>query len=201
MRTYSVIGVLPGIEPGVAGYAALHAWSVNDPGRFWQSIADYFDIEFSRRGDGRALAKRALPGAIWFPGYELNYAEHALRHARGTAVVSRDESGARREMSFDELRDAVGRCRVGLVGLGVKRGDAVVAYLGNSEEAVIAFLACASLGAIWSSCPPEFGASTVLDIEVDAPPDLGIGLSVATSGGVEIAGAQGQTFGRIARRT
>lgn len=155
--------VLPGIEPGVEGYAALHDWSVNDPSRFWQSIADYFAVKFSRQAQGAALARRALPGAIWFPGSELNYAEHALRHATGIAIVSRDEGGARREMSFDDLRDAVGRCRAGLVGLGVQRGDAVVGYLGNSEEAVVAFLACASLGAIWSSCPPEFGANTVLD--------------------------------------
>ena len=110
------------------------------------------------------LGNRSLPGAEWFPGATLNYAEHALsRGGSETALICRSEAGPRRELSRDDLRREVATARAGLQRLGVGAGDRVVAYLPNSAEAAIAFLAAASLGAIWSSCPPEFGVDSVLD--------------------------------------
>jgi acetoacetyl-CoA synthetase len=114
-----------------------------------------------------ALAERAMPGARWFPGATLNYAEHALAGATtrplDVAVVARSQSRAPQELTWSELADAVARCRAGLVRLGVGPGDRVAAYLPNVPETAIAFLATASLGAIWSSCAPEFGVRSVVD--------------------------------------
>ncbi|MEA2456161.1 MAG: acetoacetyl-CoA synthetase, partial [Thermoleophilaceae bacterium] len=106
-----------------------------------------------------------MPGAEWFPGTRLNYAEHLFRGAREgeTAIVHASESSPLAELSWDELGDQVARCAAGLRRLGVGRGDRVVAYMGNVAETVVAFLATASLGAIWSSCAPEFGTPTVVD--------------------------------------
>lgn len=143
-------------------YGALHRWSVQHPERFWLQLAEFFDVQFHDRGSV-VLPDRAMPGTRWFPGYSLNYAEHALRHTSQTALVYRAERGVRRELSSEQLRDQVYRARAGLRALGVGRGDTVCGYLGNSPEAVVSFLATASLGAIWSSCPPEFGAESVLD--------------------------------------
>ena len=118
-----------------------------------------------------------MPGAEWFPGATLNYAEHALAHGGAEpALVCRSEAGPRRELSRDELRRDVAAARAGLLRLGVGRGDRVVAYLPNGAEAVIAFLATASLGAIWSSCPPEFGVESVLDRFRQIEPKVLIGV-------------------------
>ena len=158
------------------GYDDLWRWSVADLEAFWASIADYFEVRFHAPPE-RVLAKRAMPGARWFPGARLNYAEHAL--ARGgsePALICRNETGARREFSRDDLRREVGAARAGLLRLGVRRGDRVVAYLPNDAEAVIAFLAAASLGAIWSSCPPEFGVESVLDRFRQIEPKVLIGV-------------------------
>ena len=127
-----------------------------------------------------------MPGACWFPGAELNYAEHAL--ARGgpkPALICRGETGVRRKFSRDDLRRDVGAARAGLRRLGVGRGDRVVAYLPNDAEAVIAFLATASLGAIWSSCPPEFGVDSVLDRFRQIEPKVLIGVDGYTYNGRE----------------
>jgi acetoacetyl-CoA synthetase len=145
-----------------ADYEELWRWTVSDLDAFWLSVWRYFDI-----GDPvpeRALAHRTMPGARWFTGARLNYAEHALRGARqGTAVVSVSQSRALEQLSWAELADAVGRARAGLTRLGVGRGDRVAAYLPNIAETVVAFLATASLGAVWSSCAPEFGVRSVVD--------------------------------------
>jgi acetoacetyl-CoA synthetase len=143
-------------------YASLYAWSVSELGQFWTSIADYFGVEFATRA--AAGPSGALPRAHWFEGATLNYAEHALRE-RGdeVALVARSESGPRHVWTRAELARDVACARVGLRRLGVARGDRVVAFLPNGGEALIAFLATASLGAIWSSCAPEFGVSSVLD--------------------------------------
>jgi acetoacetyl-CoA synthetase len=143
-------------------YASLYAWSVSELGEFWTSIADYFGVAFKTRS--AAGPSGALPRAHWFEGSTLNYAEHALRQ-RGAevAVVARSESGARRVWTRAELARDVACARVGLRRLGVTRGDRVAAFLPNGGEALIAFLATASLGAVWSSCAPEFGVSSVLD--------------------------------------
>ncbi|MYF04341.1 MAG: acetoacetate--CoA ligase [Holophagales bacterium] len=158
------------------GYDDLWRWSVADLEAFWASIADYFGIRFHAPPE-RVLADRAMPGARWFPGARLNYAEHALaRGGREPALICRNETGVRREFSRDDLRREVGAARAGLVRLGVERGDRVVAYLPNDAEAVIAFLATASLGAIWSSCPPEFGVDSVLDRFRQIEPKVLIGV-------------------------
>jgi acetoacetyl-CoA synthetase len=146
-----------------ADYDALWRWSTLELGAFWSSLAEYFGVRW-QEPPARALASHAMPGAEWFPGGTLNWAEHCLRGGAETpAVIYRSESGERRVWSYGELRDEVTRVRAGLARLGVARGDRVAGYLANTPEAVAALLACASLGAIWSSCPPEFGAAAVLD--------------------------------------
>jgi acetoacetyl-CoA synthetase len=144
-------------------YDNLWRWSVDDLDGFWQSVWDHFGLE-SATPTGPALARREMPGARWFPGATLNYAAHALRaEPVGPAVVARSQSRGPVELTMAELRDQVARCRAGLAGLGVGRGDRVAAYLPNIPETLVAFLATASLGAIWSSCAPEFGARSVVD--------------------------------------
>jgi acetoacetyl-CoA synthetase len=148
-------------------YAALHAWSVDDLDGFWSAAAEFLGVRW-RDAPTAVLASRAMPGAQWFPGGTLNYAEHALTPAPGrqdadTAIVFAREDGLEREVTHAELRDLVGRARTGLVGLGVGRGDRVVALAPNCVETLVLFLAAASLGAIWSSCSPDFGARAVHD--------------------------------------
>jgi acetoacetyl-CoA synthetase len=155
-------------ERGVecAGYEALWRWSVDQPGPFWQSIADYFQVIWHATPE-IALADARMPGADWFPGATLNYAEHALRlpgrAATDVVVIGESQTRAASGLTASELRDAVARCRAGLQRLGVHRGDRVAAFLPNIPEAIVALLATASLGAIWSSCAPEFGIRAVID--------------------------------------
>ncbi|ETK33657.1 acetoacetate--CoA ligase [Microbispora sp. ATCC PTA-5024] len=143
-------------------YQDVWTWSVESPADFWTSIWDYFDV-VGERGDGPVISG-TMPGVEWFAGSTLNYAENALRgHPGRTAVIFRNESGGRWQYSLGELREEVARVRAGLVRLGVGRGDRVAAYVPNVPEALIAFLATASLGAVWSSCSPDFGAPSVTD--------------------------------------
>ena len=149
-----------------ADYDALLRWSIEDLDAFWTSVWQHFGVR-SETDPGPALADARMPGARWFPGARLNWAEHCLRLAGraggDTVLVARSQSRDRIEMTADELRDAVARARSGLVRLGVGRGDRVAAYLPNVPEAVVALLATASLGATWSSCAPEFGTRSVVD--------------------------------------
>lgn len=149
-----------------ADYDALWQWSVDDVSAFWKSIWDYFDV-WSDVEPTTALAEATMPGADWFPGVRLNYARHMIDQARTrpdeVAVVARSQTRDPFELTFGELEDQVARCRAGLKKLGVQRGDRVAGYLPNAPEALVAFLATASLGAIWSSCAPEFGAPAVID--------------------------------------
>ena len=145
-----------------ADYAALYAWSVSELGKFWLSIADYFGVKWCSPGAPGPTG--ALPWAHWFEGATLNYAEHALRSRdERIAVIARNERGERRTWSRAQLADDVARARTGLRRLGVTRGDRVAALLPNGGEALIACLATLSLGAVWSSCAPEFGVNSVLD--------------------------------------
>jgi acetoacetyl-CoA synthetase len=146
------------------GYHELWAWSVGDLGAFWESVWQYFDVEASRPYD-RVLGSRDMPGAEWFPGAQLSYVEHMFRGRDGdsTAIVHASELRPQAELSWSELRALTGAVAAGLRGLGVEPGDRVVGYLPNIPEAVAAFFACASIGAVWSCCSPDFGASTVLD--------------------------------------
>ncbi|MGP3955394.1 acetoacetate--CoA ligase [Nonomuraea sp. 3N208] len=142
-------------------YEDAWRWSVDHPEEFWTSIWDYFDV-IGERGHGPVLSG-TMPGAQWFAGSSLNYAENALRRTEGTALVFVSEDGARQELSCAELRVEVARVRAGLVRLGVMRGDRVAGYLPNIPQALIAFLATASLGAIWSAGSPDFGVPSIVD--------------------------------------
>jgi acetoacetyl-CoA synthetase len=147
-------------------YEALWHWSVEDLEGFWGSLALYFDVQFDAPPQ-RVLDSLHMPGANWFPGARVNWARHALRLAgradKDVVLIARSETRSEQRLTAGELRDAVGRVRVGLLNLGIGPGDRVAAYLPNVPEAVIALLATASIGAIWSSCAPEFGTRSVID--------------------------------------
>ena len=144
-------------------YEDLWRWSVEDLDAFWSSLWSFFDVRSAAPYEA-VVRHLEMPGTEWFPGAELNYAAHALTTTgEGVAVVARSQSRDPRHLTWDELRDQVARCRAGLARLGVCRGDRVAAYLPNGPEALVAFLASASLGAIWASCPPEFGVRSVID--------------------------------------
>jgi acetoacetyl-CoA synthetase len=147
-------------------YRDLHRWSVTDLDGFWTSIWDCFGVRAHTPYD-RVLGRRDMPGANWFPGATLNYAEHALRSGEKTpgdlAVLGRSQTRGPKDLTWEQLAHQVACARAGLRRLGVSRGDRVVAYLPNIPETLVAFLATASLGAIWSSCAPEFGARGVID--------------------------------------
>jgi acetoacetyl-CoA synthetase len=150
----------------LSDYDELWEWSVTDLEGFWASIWEYCGIKGSKPYE-RVLGKRGMPGAEWFPGAELNYAEHVLRHAAdhpdGPAILHQSEVRPLGEVSWGELQQKTAALAAGLRELGVQRGDRVAAYLPNIPEAVIALLACASIGAVWSSCSPDFGAGSVVD--------------------------------------
>src|SRR3954467_9601286 len=149
-------------ERGFSTYAELQRWSVEDLDGFWGSIWDRFSM--GDRGDV-VLASREMPGAEWFPGTSLNYAEYAFRGRAddAQALIAGGEDREDVSWTWGELRSLTARIATGLRGLGVGRGDRVVAYMPNIPETAAAFLACASLGAIWSSCSPDFGARSVID--------------------------------------
>jgi acetoacetyl-CoA synthetase len=149
-------------ERGFDTYADLQRWSVEDLEGFWGSLWDRFEVGERRE---TVLASEQMPGASWFPGTLLNYAEHALRGRSddALAIVEGGELRDDAEWTWGELSTSVRRIAAGLRALGVERGDRVVAYMPNIPETAAAFLACASLGAIWSSCSPDFGARSVID--------------------------------------
>src|SRR5215213_8184224 len=147
---------------GCSSYEELWRWSVEDLEGFWRSIWDLYEVGPAPE---RVLAQAEMPGAQWFPDTRVNYAEHLFGGGRRgePAIVHASESSPLAELSWHDLGDAVARCAAGLRRLGVGRGDRVVAYMPNVAETVTAFLATASIGAIWSSCAPEFGTPTVVD--------------------------------------
>ncbi|WP_418130196.1 acetoacetate--CoA ligase [Variovorax sp. 375MFSha3.1] len=149
-------------------YDALWRWSVTELDAFWQSIWDYARIE-SPTPHTAVLAESRMPGARWFPGAQVNYAREVLRHVDAAhaagmpAIVSDNELGQVREMSWPEMRRQVASVALTLKSLGVKRGDRVAAYMPNVPETMVAFLACSSIGAIWSVCAPDMGTAAVAD--------------------------------------
>ncbi|MCB1667405.1 MAG: acetoacetate--CoA ligase [Porticoccaceae bacterium] len=152
-------------------YGSLWRWSVDNLEAFWQSIIDFFDLDVG--SPEQILDEQKMPGANWLPGASLSYPEHVLRHSGSQpALVGISQSRGRVSISRDELREQVARCAAGLKKQGVKRGDRVAAYLPNIPEATIAFLATASIGAIWVSCAPEFGAKAVIDRFCQVEPTL-----------------------------
>jgi acetoacetyl-CoA synthetase len=148
----------------VTDYAALYRWSIERPAEFWEALWAFAEVA-GERGDGPALEHgERMPGARWFRGSRLNFAENLLRGPDAEpALVFRNERGARRELSRAELRSEVARVAAGLARDGVVAGDVVAGFLPNVPEAVIAMLAAASLGATWTSCSPDFGMAGVLD--------------------------------------
>ncbi len=148
----------------LSDYAALWEWSVTDLEGFWESVWEFGGVKAAKPYSA-VLGERSMPGAEWFVGSELNYAEHAFLRARGddAAIVSQSEVRPLRELSWNELHAQTAALAAGLKDLGVGRGDRIVAYIPNVPEAMVAFLACASLGAVWSSCSPDFGAGSVVD--------------------------------------
>ncbi|WP_181779839.1 acetoacetate--CoA ligase [Pseudonocardia pini] len=171
------VGEHRGVElPSDTDYAALHAWSVADLEGFWSAVAEFCGVIWHDRPTA-VLGSRAMPGAEWFPGGTLNYAEHALTPGPGrqdtdVAVRFSREDGLERIVTHAELRSAVARARAGLVAAGVGKGDRVVALAPNCVETLVMFLAAASLGAVWSSCSPDFGARAVHDRFAQTEPSV-----------------------------
>ncbi|HET7454193.1 MAG TPA: acetoacetate--CoA ligase [Solirubrobacterales bacterium] len=147
-----------------AGYHELWQWSVDDLDGFWSAIWEFFEVR-ADGGPSPVLASREMPGARWFPNTSLNYAEHVFagKADEEVAILHASELRELGRMRWGELRRQVAAVAAGLRGLGVGRGDRVVAYMPNIPEAIVAFLATASIGAVWSSCSPDFGPASVVD--------------------------------------
>ncbi|HVP01557.1 MAG TPA: acetoacetate--CoA ligase [Solirubrobacteraceae bacterium] len=153
-----------GMDVSTDDYAGLWRWSVDELDAFWMSIWEHFDVV----ADGTpavALADASMPGAVWFPGTRLNYAEHVFRGVddAAVAVIEAGELRATREVTWGELRALTAQIAGGLRALGVGPGDRVAAYMPNILETLAALLATASIGAVWSSCSPDFGERSVVD--------------------------------------
>ena len=148
----------------VTDYAELQAWSAGFPGDFWQAVADFFEVDFPARAD-TALADRKMPGAQWFPGATVNFAQHLLRHGddHRDAVILVREDGSRESVTFGELRAQVASVAARLRALGVEPGDRVVGYLPNCVEGVVAFAAAAAVGACWSQTALDYSPRAAAD--------------------------------------
>src|SRR4051812_29066997 len=149
-------------------YEALWRWSVEDTAAFWQSAWDYFGLQ-SPTPHTSVLSGPAMPGARWFDGAQANYVHQVFRHVDAAsaagfpAIVSRNEKGEHRELSWPELRRQVASLALHLREQGLQPGDRVAAYLPNIPEAMVAFFAVASIGGVWSICAPDMGTNAVLD--------------------------------------
>jgi len=144
-------------------YEELYAWSIEQPEQFWRELARFAQVRAEWSGPALEHPER-MPGARFFPGSRLNFAHNLLRHRdERPALIFCNERGSRRELSFRQLEEEVARIAAGLERAGVRAGDRVAGYLPNLPETIVAMLAAASLGAIWSSCSPDFGVRGVLD--------------------------------------
>ncbi|AMO55462.1 acetoacetyl-CoA synthetase [Endozoicomonas montiporae] len=145
-------------------YQHLYDWSISDRVSFWELVADFFQVMFHRQPQA-VLANDVMPGARWFPDSTLNYAEHLLQHRESDepAIIFRGEKGQRQSLSWQKLYQEVAAAQSGLVQKGIKKGDRVAAFMPNCPETIIMMLATTALGAIWSSCSPDFGFQGVLD--------------------------------------
>jgi acetoacetyl-CoA synthetase len=174
---------------GVAApdYDTLWRWSVADLESFWGAFAEFAGVRF-HTAPQRVLTGDSMPGVRWFPGGTLNYAEHALAPGPGKgdddlAVIFRREDGRREQCSYGELRGRVAAARSALASLGVCRGDRVVALVPNTVDTLVALLATASLGAIWSSCSPDFGTHAIADRFTQLAPTVLIAVDGYVYGG------------------
>ena len=169
-------------------YDALWRWSTTDLPGFWQSVWDYFGLE-SPTPYQAVLAQPRMPGARWFEGAQFNYARQVFRHvdkaheAGFAAVISRNEKGDHRELSWPQLRRQVAALALHLQQQGVQPGDRVAAYLPNIPEAIVAFLAVVSIGGVWSLCAPDMGTNAVLDRFKQIEPKVLIACDGVTYGG------------------
>ena len=169
-------------------YDALWRWSVEDLAAFWQSIWDYFGMQ-SPTPHSAVLADARMPGARWFEGAQVNYAQQVFRHVGAAhaagfpAVISRNEKGVARELAWPELRRRAAALALHLKAQGVRRGDRVAAYLPNVPETIVCFLAVASVGAVWSICAPDMGTNAVLDRFRQIEPKVLIACDGVTYGG------------------
>ncbi|HVA47935.1 MAG TPA: acetoacetate--CoA ligase [Pirellulales bacterium] len=151
-------------HPAMSDYPPLYQWSIDNPEAFWAAVWDFCGVVASRRFDSVVEDFDRMPGARWFNGARLNFAENLLRYRDDRpALVAVNDRGGRRELSYQQLALAVGRAARALRALGVAPGDRVVGYLPSIPETVISVLAAASVGAVWSNCSPDFGAQGVLD--------------------------------------
>ena len=147
-----------------ACYEDLYRWSITDTAGFWLALCDFCDVRFSKTADNVLEQPGDMTTAKWFSGSELNFAAHLLRNEGArAAIIFSGENGARREISFDQLRQQVADIAAGLRNAGVEKGDRVAGFLPNCPEAIIAMLATVSIGATWSSCSPDFGINGVVD--------------------------------------
>lgn len=151
-------------DQGLDDYSMLYQWSIDDMEGFWLALCRFCTVRFDRQPQSVFEQRGDMTTATWFDGARLSFPEHLLRH-RGSkpAIIFRGENGARREISFDSLYSEVAAVAAGLRTAGVVAGDRVAAFLPNCPEAIIAMLAATSIGAIWSSCSPDFGINGVVD--------------------------------------
>ncbi len=151
-------------EQGFETYEELYSWSIDEVEAFWQGLCDFCDIRFTKPATSVLEQAGDMTTAQWFTGSELSFPAHMLR-GRGerAAIIFRGEDGSRRELSFAELKQEVAGIAAGLVSAGVNKGDRVAGFVPNCPEAIIAMLATTSIGAIWSSCSPDFGINGVVD--------------------------------------
>ena len=192
------------LDRGIETYEDLHRFSVEDLEGFWGSIWEFFEIE---GGYDKVLGDRSMPGAEWFPGAEVNYAEHAFRGKPDdrVAIVHAGELRDQAEVTWGELREQVAGIAAGLRALGVERGDRVAAYMPNIPEAIAAFLATASIGAVWSSCSPDFGARSVIDRFQQIEPKVLLAVDGYRYNGKDfdrsetVAGIHGEVGGELVR--
>ncbi len=170
--------------PADADYPALHRWSVEHPDAFWGGVWEFCEVIGSRGSDAVVDDADRLPGARWFPDARLNFAENLLRRDDdATALLVVDESGPRERVGFRELRDRVARFAARLDDWGIGEGDRVAGVVPNASHAIVAFLACASRGVIWSSCSPDFGVRGIVDRFGQIAPKAVIGIDAYRYGG------------------
>ncbi len=173
-----------------ANYEALWQWSVTELDAFWQSMWDYLDLR-SPTPHRAVLARNTMPGAQWFPGAQVNYAQQVFRHVDAAhqagmpAIIGNNERGQRQEMSWPELRRQANALALHLQAQGVVPGDRVAAYLPNIAQTMVAFLAVVSVGGVWSVCAPDMGTNAVLDRFAQITPKVLIGCDGVTYGGKE----------------
>ena len=145
-------------------YDSLHRWSIDQPQQFWPAVAEFTAILFDRPCDEVLIDGDRMPGAQWFAGARLNFAANLLRYRDArTAIVFCDEAGRRESLTYAELYNGVATCAAGFRAAGIVAGDRVAAFMPNHPQTVVAMLAATSIGAVFSSCSPDFGVNGVLD--------------------------------------